>query len=255
MKRSVLGILTLLVAACSSTSTESAGTSEDSVTAPTKLSCVAPANGCAHAGPGDLGACVESITLTSLADGKLRLDVKKSRSGGGPPEAGAPISVSSTSAVSVSGARIEASWDDGEHWLDVKKEEGTGAYKGTLTLEQDFAFDVVCTPASAGGPGAGYDPCAAKSCGDSCRVCPPGDLGCVESAVLKQCNAQGACAPGRATCGGLGSSDSTYSPCAAKSCGASCTVCAPGDFNCVETRVLKECNAQGACVAGPAVCP
>jgi hypothetical protein len=263
MKLSAFGILSLLcIAACSATTAEEAGSSEDSVTSAKKLACVAPANGCAHAGAGDLGACLESITLTSLADGKLRLDVKKRRSSGSPPEAGAPISVSSTSTVSVSGDRIEASWEDGEHWLDVKKER-SGAYKGTLTLEQDFPFDVVCTASAGAGDagatydagaagrdaGATYEPCAAKACGDSCRVCPPDDPNCFETAVLKQCNAQGACVPGRATCGGA-----TYSPCGGKACGDSCRVCPPDDLNCFETAVLKQCNAQGACVPGAAVC-
>ena len=36
------------------------------------------------------------------------------------------------------------------------------------------------------------DPCAGKSCGDSCSLCA-GRPGCVETAVLKACNIDGEC--------------------------------------------------------------
>lgn len=49
--------------------------------------------------------------------------------------------------------------------------------------------------------GAAYDPCGGKQCGDGCRVCPPGDPSCVETAVLKECSASGRCVPGVALCG------------------------------------------------------
>ena len=41
--------------------------------------------------------------------------------------------------------------------------------------------------------GRGYDPCAGKKCGDPCRLCAPDDANCMETAVMKQCNAQGTC--------------------------------------------------------------
>ncbi|MEM9692953.1 MAG: hypothetical protein AAGA56_10435 [Myxococcota bacterium] len=45
-----------------------------------------------------------------------------------------------------------------------------------------------------GGPDAqDYDPCAGKKCGDACQVCPPDDSDCVETAVMKTCDADGAC--------------------------------------------------------------
>lgn len=40
-----------------------------------------------------------------------------------------------------------------------------------------------------------YDPCAGKACGDDCRVCPPDAIDCFETAVLKACDAAGACVP------------------------------------------------------------
>lgn len=46
-----------------------------------------------------------------------------------------------------------------------------------------------------------------------------------------------------------------YDPCAGKACGDACTICAPGDTNCVETAVVKQCSAAGSCDATPAQCP
>lgn len=39
----------------------------------------------------------------------------------------------------------------------------------------------------------------------------------------------------------------TYDPCAGKTCGEGCTVCAPDDADCVETMSVKQCSAEGAC--------
>lgn len=39
-----------------------------------------------------------------------------------------------------------------------------------------------------------------------------------------------------------------YEPCAGRSCGAACTVCAPDDAGCAETAVLKACDPSGSCV-------
>ena len=40
---------------------------------------------------------------------------------------------------------------------------------------------------------SGYDPCAGKTCGDQCTVCPPDDADCVETMVVKVCDAAGRC--------------------------------------------------------------
>jgi hypothetical protein len=45
-------------------------------------------------------------------------------------------------------------------------------------------------------PDGGYDPCAGKNCGDSCQLCRPNDPNCVETSVVKWCNAKGACLDG-----------------------------------------------------------
>jgi hypothetical protein len=56
----------------------------------------------------------------------------------------------------------------------------------------------------------------------------------------------------------LGAADDELSKakaaCVNKACGESCTLCAAGDPNCVETAVLKQCNEQGRCSAKAAQC-
>jgi hypothetical protein len=46
-----------------------------------------------------------------------------------------------------------------------------------------------------------------------------------------------------------------YEPCAGKMCGETCRLCAPSDTDCVETAVLKQCNASGTCTHEPPACP
>lgn len=46
-----------------------------------------------------------------------------------------------------------------------------------------------------------------------------------------------------------------YSPCAGKTCGETCTICSPAATDCMETMVVKQCNAQGACTTDPVDCP
>ena len=49
--------------------------------------------------------------------------------------------------------------------------------------------------------------------------------------------------------------DGAYAPCAGKACGETCTICSPTATDCMETMVVKQCNAQGACVTDPVECP
>ncbi len=42
-------------------------------------------------------------------------------------------------------------------------------------------------------PWSRYQPCAGKSCGDDCHVCPPYESGCGETGELKACNSVGRC--------------------------------------------------------------
>lgn len=42
--------------------------------------------------------------------------------------------------------------------------------------------------------------------------------------------------------------------CKDKRCGQSCSECPPGDENCMEVLVLKQCNAKGECVPAKVEC-
>jgi hypothetical protein len=48
----------------------------------------------------------------------------------------------------------------------------------------------------------GHDPCAGKKCGETCKICPPSDPGCMETLEVKQCNAEGKCTSLPPACGG-----------------------------------------------------
>jgi hypothetical protein len=47
-----------------------------------------------------------------------------------------------------------------------------------------------------------------------------------------------------------------YKPCdeTEKACGARCTECAPGNMNCMEVLIEKQCNLEHKCVAAPVDC-
>ncbi len=62
---------------------------------------------------------------------------------------------------------------------------------GTLCCDQ--CGTPQCVPAAEGCPKDCYQPCAGKTCGDTCTVCDPADTGCVETADLKLCDAAGQC--------------------------------------------------------------
>lgn len=57
-----------------------------------------------------------------------------------------------------------------------------------------------------------------------------------------------ACQKAHAECAG------SYEPCAEKKCGAICTICDPTDKDCLETAVLKFCDAQGVCGSTEPLC-
>jgi hypothetical protein len=112
-----------------------------------------------------------------------------------------------------------------------------------------------CTsaPAACSAVDAGpkpYEPCAGKTCGQSCKVCDPADGGCFETEVLKFCGASGACEATMPVC----TPPKAYKPCENKACGDTCKLCGPADVNCFETAELKACDAKGACTAAPAAC-
>ncbi len=105
------------------------------------------------------------------------------------------------------------------------------------------------------GPGP-YDACGGKSCGDPCSLCAPWDADCAETAVLKVCDGAGSCQPSFVVMCDIDAGPGPYDPCGGKSCGDPCSICAPGDADCVETAVLKVCDAIGRCSTDFAVtCP
>lgn len=57
------------------------------------------------------------------------------------------------------------------------------------------------SPATGGTSSAStYQPCAGKSCGSYCTLCPPNSTDCGETAVIKTCNMSGQCLAGTAQC-------------------------------------------------------
>ena len=45
-----------------------------------------------------------------------------------------------------------------------------------------------------------------------------------------------------------------YFPCGGKACGDLCRICPPGDPNCFETMVVKQCDKTGVCTPSPSSC-
>ncbi len=93
-----------------------------------------------------------------------------------------------------------------------------------------------------------YDPCEGKACGETCQVCRPGDPTCIETAVVKYCQPDGACSPEAPAC------EPAYDPCEGKACGETCRVCPPSDPTCIETAVVKYCQADGTCTPDAPTC-
>ncbi len=127
---------------------------------------------------------------------------------------------------------------------------------------------------------APYEPCAAKACGATCRLCDPMDPECIETAVVKFCQADGSCSPRAPTCppepprslcsdtcrwAGDGECDdggpgSDYSVCAL---GTDCTDCgprasdSPGDCRstgCTPGSYCALCWGSWQCLPEGAVC-
>ncbi len=96
-----------------------------------------------------------------------------------------------------------------------------------------------------------YEPCAGKACGAACTACPADDPGCVETAVVKACDAAGACAAaGSFEC-------PATDPCAGKACGAECVVepaCRWASPPCMLPSMLGHCDATSACQQGEVSC-
>ncbi len=57
-----------------------------------------------------------------------------------------------------------------------------------------------------------------------------------------------AAASSRGGCGGGATPSAPYDPCGGKTCGETCTACAPGDPNCAAGTVLMACDPSHRCV-------
>ena len=73
--------------------------------------------------------------------------------------------------------------------------DGTSACPGSYCLNGQC---ILSFPACGGG--GMYDPCANKSCGDACTLCPPDDMNCFETLELKACDMYGACSSAPVAC-------------------------------------------------------
>ncbi|HVZ34513.1 MAG TPA: hypothetical protein VG963_18920 [Polyangiaceae bacterium] len=93
-----------------------------------------------------------------------------------------------------------------------------------------------------------YDPCAGKACGEECRLCDPKDPSCIETDIVKYCQADGQCAAPAPSC--------TVDPCAAVRCAAG-THCDAGACVPDASKVFcggiagVPCPGAGRCVDDP----
>jgi hypothetical protein len=72
--------------------------------------------------------------------------------------------------------------------------------------DPDASLDVSTTPDATtfdSGDG-GWSPCAGKVCGQTCKICPPTEVNCFETAELKACSASGKCSSAPVSCDGGG---------------------------------------------------
>lgn len=90
-----------------------------------------------------------------------------------------------------------------------------------------------------------YRPCAGKACGASCSTCAPDDEGCVETDVVRTCNAEGACT---VEASGCGRACENADQCAVQTFAPSvCRVCSDGNLSCDGVACV-----EGRCVVRPA---
>ena len=121
---------------------------------------------------------------------------------------------------------------------------------GVGLLGMGCASEVASDPSESQAELTARSACRGKSEGQTCRLCAGNDPDCIETMEVKTCQKNGA----HLRC----SSDAPpavapYDPCAGKSAGDNCHLCAPNDRNCVETMEVKTCglvNGKLACNAG-----
>jgi len=96
-------------------------------------------------------------------------------------------------------------------------------------------------PTSSGSGSGSYDETeASSSVGKKKSSAPDSDTSSASASSSSSGKSSGSSKGG---CGGK-----------ASACGSPCTECAPGDMDCMEVLVVKQCNAQHKCVAAPVDC-
>jgi hypothetical protein len=90
-----------------------------------------------------------------------------------------------------------------------------------------------------------YDPCEGKSCGDTCSLCDPADKECIETGVVKVCNAGSACVTdnGMIDCDG-GSKTNWYLSCGDPVCSGHTDK--PGMKLCTDEKAGDPCSDEGS---------
>lgn len=128
-----------------------------------------------------------------------------------------------------------------------------------------------------------YDPCGDDSCGDPCTICAPDDPDCFETAVVKACNANGACVPAQASmcdvqctydgmtyepgdsfpatdgCNSCGCQEDGTVVCTLIACGVSCggpsdPACEAGAYCSFAIGTCGEGGVVGLCASRPDAC-
>jgi hypothetical protein len=157
-------------------------------------------------------------------------------------------------------------------WLAFRQQRGTPPRTSEVPMKSLFVLSTLllaaaCTstpaatspdgPGAVDGPGALDGPGASDGPGTSGAQCPAATDACMnadnhaqclevaagcdgELLQLESCPLQFACSKPSAGAG-------SYDPCAGRSCGDGCSECAPDDGDCVETAVVKVCDAEGSC--------
>lgn len=74
------------------------------------------------------------------------------------------------------------------------------------------------------------------------KACEPIECGCIGINCGGVAKDQASCEQAHKTC-------KPYDPCAAASCGASCSLCDPGDPSCVEPAVVAACDHTATCAS------
>ena len=208
------------------------------------------AQGCSEDGPDDAGG--NNIIET----GYLSCEVNEAQCPGGAfcktkKSAEACVELPDACAGKITCACLGAKVCGNEKCADGA--DGASLKCGSSAVDEDKCTPGQSFPASDGcntctcpdSGKKGEAPCTAMGCGEDPDKCTPGETFEADDG----CNTCTCPASGKKSEAPCTEMACVYVPCAGKKCGAACTLCAPGDPDCVESAVLKACNAKGECVS------